>query len=249
MCVHDLCLSAQACVGVQMQAWKRNGIFFVLKSRYSEVIFGVLHKKLTSDNKIPAWQQLSAVSLKIEGGGGVCLSVFALLMASGWRTAGLMFFLFSSLQGVMFVSLIWRWSLEAICILQSFHHCLTEGGKKTTTINLSILAKMIQSASANNDYSKLALFRVLAWLTWFLTSSLIFFKSSSCICIWCRLGPFESWSLIYMQKPQSMQMMLWITETKRFQRQTCTQMVQNTHPRSSWWPCKDDDICLLILNP
>lgn len=44
MCVHDPCLSAQACVGVQMQAWKGNGVFFVLKSWYSGVSVGILHK-------------------------------------------------------------------------------------------------------------------------------------------------------------------------------------------------------------
>lgn len=68
MCVHDLCLSAQAFVGVQMQAWKENGIFFVLKSWYSEVSVGILEyctKKTANDNKIPDWQQSSQDFLKI----------------------------------------------------------------------------------------------------------------------------------------------------------------------------------------
>lgn len=79
----------------------------------------------------------------------------------------LIYFL-SSLQGVIFINLMWCWSLEvyAYCSLSSI-----VWQKKKTTINLVICA----NASTDIDYAKLGLFLVPASLTWFIIFSCFFF--------------------------------------------------------------------------
>lgn len=137
VCVcEDVCswsesVSAGVCVGVRMQAWKWNAVFFVLKSWFSALEYSTKEKKLTNGKKIRTWPQFSQTCVFV-----ICWFCFVDSRRQKYCRINVFLISFSFFLYLFLIlfanSYIYQFNMMAepggICILQSFENRLTEEG-------------------------------------------------------------------------------------------------------------------------